>query len=258
MQRKKLIGININLGSYSSFVDNIIDLATSTRHSGYICIANVHMIMEAYKSAPFAEIVNNAELVTPDGMPLRWALRLLYGIHQERIAGMDLLSDLLFAVERKKIPVAFYGGAPEMLKKARLYFEKSHPHLILANIYSPPFRTLTAEEDEEIIHKLNESGARLVFVILGCPKQEKWMASMQTRIQAVMIGIGGALPVLAGIYKRAPIWMQKTGLEWLFRLGQEPRRLFKRYATTNSLFIYVLLKEKFKRKKKFSGEMADE
>ena len=125
-------------------------------------------------------------------------------------------------------------------------------------MYSPPFRALSLEEEDRIVYMLNESGARLVFVILGCPKQEKWMASMQTRIQAVMIGIGAALPVLAGIHKRAPRWMQKTGLEWFYRLVQEPRRLFKRYATTNTLFLYVLLKERFARHRKLSGTTIEE
>ncbi|HCL83776.1 MAG TPA: hypothetical protein DIC22_07370, partial [Chitinophagaceae bacterium] len=114
-----------------------------------------------------------------------------------------------------------------------------------------------ALEDEEIIQMFNESGARLIFVVLGCPKQEKWMASMQNRIHGITIGIGAALPVLAGVYKRAPIWMQKSGLEWLYRLGQEPRRLFKRYATTNSLFLYLLLREKFRIGKNLPEETTD-
>ena len=249
MDRKRLIDIDIDMGSYSYFVDHIIDRASSSNHSGYICVANVHMLIEAYQSPAFAEIVNGAYLITPDGVPLKWAFKLLHGIAQERIAGMDLLSDLLYAAEKQNVPVAFYGGKSEMLEKARIYLEKTYPSLVIAHMYSPPFRALGTEEENEIIRNINASGARLVFVILGCPKQEKWMASMQNRIQAVMIGIGGALPVLVGVYKRAPGWMQSAGLEWLFRLGQEPKRLFKRYATTNSIFLYLLLREKFKRRK---------
>lgn len=250
MERKKLIGIDINLGTYSDFVGQIIDRASSTDHSGYICVANVHMLIEAYQSPAFADVVNGAYLATPDGMPLLWAFKLLHGIDQERIAGMDLLSDLLFAAEKNKIPVGFYGGKSEMLDKARVYLKTVYPELMIAHAISPPFRTLTAEEENEIVRNINESGARLIFVILGCPKQEKWMANMQNKIHAVMIGIGGALPVLAGVYKRAPEWMQQAGLEWLFRLGQEPKRLFKRYATTNSIFVYLLIREKFKRNKR--------
>ncbi len=257
MRRKKLFGVNINLGDYSSFVETIISQASSEGYSGYVCVANVHMLMEAYHSDRFTQILNRASLVTPDGIPLRWALRFLFGIKQDRVAGMDLLSDLLIAAERQKIPVGIYGGAQEMLDKARVYFEKKYPGLVLAKIYSPPFRPLTALEDEEIIQMFNESGARLIFVVLGCPKQEKWMASMQNRIHGITIGIGAALPVLAGVYKRAPIWMQKSGLEWFYRLGQEPRRLFKRYATTNSLFLYLLLREKFRIGKNIPEEMTD-
>ncbi len=252
MRRKKLICVNINLGSYSSFVDNIITQDSSGQYSYYVCVANVHMLVEAYKSSRFEEIINGANLVTPDGMPLIWALRFLYGIKQERVAGMDLLPDLLDAPEKKGIPVAIIGGTQEMLDKAKGYFEKYYPDLIVANMYSPPFRSLSPDEQDSIIKMLNDSGARLIFVVLGCPKQEKWMASVKGKINAVMIGIGAALPVLVGMQKRAPLWMQKSGLEWLYRLGQEPRRLFKRYAATSFLFIYLVIKEKFSFKRNHS------
>lgn len=253
MQRKQLLSIPINLGSYSSFIDNLIVLAR-TRQSHYACVANVHMLIEAYHSLSFAEVVGNAEVVTPDGQPLAWGLRFLYGIKQERVAGMDLLPDLLEAAEKQHIPVAFYGGTEALLHKTKERLEKIHPGLTIAKMHSPPFRPLTLDEESLVVKMLNDSGASIIFVALGCPKQEKWMASMQGRINAVMIGIGGALPVLAGIQKRAPNWMQQAGLEWLFRLGQEPGRLFRRYASTNSLFIYLVLKEKFFSKKLSLGE----
>jgi N-acetylglucosaminyldiphosphoundecaprenol N-acetyl-beta-D-mannosaminyltransferase len=115
-------------------------------------------------------------------------------------------------------------------------------------MYSPPFRKLTKAEDEEVVKKINSSGAALVYVVLGCPKQEKWMASMKGRIHAEMVGIGGALHVMIGLQKRAPMWMQKAGLEWFFRFSQEPKRLFKRYAVTNTRFLIMLTKELLKRK----------
>jgi N-acetylglucosaminyldiphosphoundecaprenol N-acetyl-beta-D-mannosaminyltransferase len=245
MERKRLIGCDISLGSYSSFVDAIIKQAYTGNEFFYVCVANVHMMIEAHKSHSFETIVNNADLVTPDGIPLTWALKFLYRIKQERVAGMDLLPDLLIAAEKKKIPIAFYGGTEEMLNKARIYFEKTYPDIIVANMYSPPFRPLSADEEIKVIKMLNDSGARIIFVVLGCPKQEKWMASMQGKINAVLIGIGGALPVLVGIQKRAPVWMQKRGLEWFYRLSQEPGRLFMRYLETNFLFIYLILKKKF-------------
>jgi N-acetylglucosaminyldiphosphoundecaprenol N-acetyl-beta-D-mannosaminyltransferase len=121
--------------------------------------------------------------------------------------------------------------------------DRHYPNLHIRGLYSPPFRALTPEEEERTIERINSSGAKLLFVVLGCPKQEQWMASMAGRINAVMIGIGGALPVLIGMQKRAPKWMQRAGLEWLFRLLQEPRRLFKRYFVTNSVFLYLLSRE---------------
>lgn len=245
MNRKKLIGCEISLGSYSSFVDSIINQAASGKEFFYVCVANVHMMIEAHQSSSFETIVNNADLVTPDGIPLTWALKFLYGIKQERVAGMDLLPDLLMAAEKKEIPIAFYGGTEEMLDKAKAHFGETYPNINVASMYSPPFRPLAAEEETEIIKMLNDSGARIIFVVLGCPKQEKWMASMHGKLNAVLIGIGGALPVLVGMQKRAPVWMQKKGLEWFYRLSQEPGRLFMRYLVTNFLFIYLILKKKF-------------
>jgi N-acetylglucosaminyldiphosphoundecaprenol N-acetyl-beta-D-mannosaminyltransferase len=250
MKTKELIHMKISLGSYKNFVENLMRLARF-KQSSYVCVANVHMFVESYKSESFKKIVNNAVVVTPDGQPLTLGLRFLYGIKQERVAGMDLLPDLLASAEELKIPVAFYGGTQEMLDRTAIYLKNNYPRLLVPKLFSPPFRTLTPEEELPVIDMLNQSGAGIIFVVLGCPKQEKWMSSMQNRVQALMIGIGGALPVLVGMQKRSPVWMQRRGLEWLFRLSQEPRRLFKRYATTNSYFIYLLLKEKFSRRKRY-------
>ncbi len=243
METKQLLNIKISLGPYKSFVELLIGLA-GREISEYVCVANVHMLIEAYKDNSYLSIVNNGVMVTPDGEPLTWGLKFLYGIRQERVAGMDLLPDLLAAAEKQNTSVGFYGSTEDLLKRTNEHLKKKYPKLQVAKLYSPPFRMMTPEEDFEIIKMFNESGARIIFVILGCPKQEKWMASMKDRIHAVMIGVGGALPVLIGVQKRAPLWMQHAGLEWLFRLGQEPRRLFKRYTTTNSMFIYLLIKQK--------------
>jgi N-acetylglucosaminyldiphosphoundecaprenol N-acetyl-beta-D-mannosaminyltransferase len=175
---------------------------------------------------------------------LTWALNRLYGIKQERVAGMDLLPDLLSLSSEHSIPIFFYGSTEEVLSQTQEYIKTYYPKIPFTGVYSPPFRPLTVDEECEVIDKINTSGARIIFVSLGCPKQEKWMASMKGRINGVMIGIGGALPVLLGVQKRAPRWMRKCGLEWLFRLLQEPKRLFKRYFYTNTKFIYLILREK--------------
>jgi N-acetylglucosaminyldiphosphoundecaprenol N-acetyl-beta-D-mannosaminyltransferase len=246
MQKHSLISISLSLGSYADFINEIIGLANEDECSEYICVANVHMLVETYKDKRFAGIVNNAVITTTDGVPLTWGLKWLYGIRQERISGMDLLPDLLRVASQQSIPVFFYGGTENILATISDYVKTHYSTKIFAGSYSPPFRNLTSDEEMDVIDRINRSGAKLVFVSLGCPKQERWMASMKGRIKAMMIGVGAAFSVLSGVQKRAPIWMQKSGLEWLYRLVQEPKRLFKRYLTTNSIYIFILIKTKIK------------
>ncbi|MGI8584568.1 MAG: WecB/TagA/CpsF family glycosyltransferase [Chitinophagaceae bacterium] len=245
MEQKKIIDFKVSIGKYSTFIDYILYLATQSSSSN-VFVANAHMFVEAYNNNDFKRIVNEADVVTPDGVPLSWSLKLLHGIKQERVAGMDLLPDLLRTFSLHRLPVYFYGGTPGLLEETEKYLKKVYPDLPIAGSYSPPFRELTDEEALAVKEQINNSKARAVFVILGCPKQEKWMASMKGKINAVMLGFGGALPVLIGIHKRAPVWMQRNGLEWLYRFLQEPKRLWKRYLITNMFFIYLLIKEKIK------------
>lgn len=240
--KKALVNFCISTGKYQLFIDTITEMARQ-RRSSYVCFANVHMFSEAYWSEDFMRTVNGADIVAPDGQPLKWMLRLLYGIKQDRVAGMDALPDLLQRMEQENLPVYFYGGTQEMLDKTASFLKENYPALKVAGLYSPPFRELTAEEENEIVSNINQSAPGLVFVFLGCPKQEKWMGRMRGRVQAVMAGVGGAIPVAIGMQKRAPVWMRKAGLEWLFRFFQEPKRLYKRYLVTNSLFIRLMLKE---------------
>ena len=241
VKKLSLFNIAVSTGSYKQFVETIMTSADS-RMSQYTCVANVHMLVEAQNDRDFSSVVTNADIIAPDGMPLSWALRLLYGVRQERVAGMDLLPDLLRQAESTSTPVFFYGGNEELLDKTKAHLDQHYTALNIAGMYSPPFRDLTFTEESDVVQRINTSGAKLVFVILGCPKQEKWMACMKGKINAMMIGVGGALPVMIGMQKRAPKWMQKLSLEWLFRLGQEPRRLFKRYAITNSFFMLLFVK----------------
>jgi len=233
-----LISIPISEGTYAEFISSIVTLAKS-KISSYVCVANVHMLITAYFDAGFAKVVKSADLVTPDGMPIAKAVKSIHGINQERVAGMDLLQDLLPAAEEKDIPVYFYGGTPDMLENTTSYVKQHYEKLRIAGTYSPPFRALEEDEEQEIANRINATGAGIVFVALGCPKQERWMASMKGKVNVVMVGIGGALAVLAGEKKRAPVWMQKNSLEWLYRLMQEPRRLIKRYFVTNLMFLYL-------------------
>jgi N-acetylglucosaminyldiphosphoundecaprenol N-acetyl-beta-D-mannosaminyltransferase len=246
MKKMQVLNFPISIGKYQDYIEYIIHSA-NTGVGEYIYVANVHMVVEAFWNKSFSEKVRKAVVVTPDGKPLTWALRLLYGIKQDRVAGMDVLPALLKRSEKTQLPVYIYGGTESLLQKTSQYLNSHYPDLVINGLYSPPFRELTGEEETRTIERINASGAKLVFVVLGCPKQEQWMASMAGRINATMIGIGGALPVMVGLQKRAPKWMQDAGLEWLFRLLQEPRRLFKRYAVSNSVFLYLLSRELVKK-----------
>ncbi len=237
-----LLDIPVNIGTYNEFVQKILYTAQHKK-KGYACIANVHTLVESHRSKQFAKDIWNATLITPDGKPLSWALKLIYGIQQDRVAGMDLLPDLIQESAKKNMSVYFYGGTADGLSITKKYMTDNFPGLIVKGGYSPPFRKLSEAEEEEVVTKINDADADILFVVLGCPKQEAWMAKMSGRINSFMIGVGGALPVMIGLQKRAPVWMQNTGFEWLFRLMQEPKRLFKRYAVTNSLFILLLLKK---------------
>ncbi len=242
----RLKNFKLTTGSYQWFVNTIIDWAAQ-RRSAMICVANVHMFIEAQNNDAFLQMINSADMVTPDGKPICWALKLLTGVNQERVAGMDLLPSLLQQLEAKKLSAYFYGGSQQMLDSTLAYLSVNNPGLKIAGSYSPPFRNLQEAETTAIIDTINKTTPHILFVVLGCPKQENWMHQNRHRLHTVSIGVGGALPVLTGMQKRSPKWMQDAGFEWLYRLGQEPRRLFKRYATTNSRFIGIVAKEGFKK-----------
>ncbi len=216
---------------------------SKVRCSKVVCIANVHMLVEAYQHSNFAVVLKSADLVTPDGMPLVWMLRLLGVSDQDRVAGMDVLLATCKSAVKEGVSVFFLGSQDSILERIRLRLNQDFPNLQIAAMQSLPFRPLTSEEDEEIVQKVNASGAGIVFVSLGCPKQELWMSEHKDRIQAVMIGLGGAFPVYAGIHKRAPQIIRSTGFEWLYRLMQEPRRLWGRYISTIPLFMWLALKQ---------------
>lgn len=195
--------------------------------------------MESYDSAEFQQVMNEADLVTPDGMPLVWGLRLLGQRDASRVYGPDLMHLVLEKAEREGIPVGFYGVSEPVLERLTGIVRARFPELRIAYAFSPPFRPLTPEEDREVISTINASEARILFIGLGNPKQEKWMAAHRGQVQAVMVGVGAAFDFLAGSKKQAPRWMMPLGLEWLFRLCTEPRRLWKRYLKHNPRFLWL-------------------
>lgn len=215
----------------------------AARESRYVCICNVHSVVTTTQDIEFKIAVNNADLSTPDGAPIAWALRQFGHAAQERINGPDLMLKYLAQAEQLGQTVFFYGSTETTLSQLRTALTARFPRLRIGGTCSPPFRPLTKQEDEEIIDMINNSGANVVFVGLGCPKQEIWMAEHRGRIRAVMIGVGAAFDYHSGIVKRAPLWWQQHGLEWLYRLGSEPRRLFPRYLVTNTLFLVGFLRQ---------------
>lgn len=237
-----IISTNISTGKYPFFIDELI-LISATKISSYVCVCNVHMLIEANDSKNFSCVVNGADIVTPDGKPVAKALEWLYGIEQPRVAGMDLIETLFMEIAKQRLKVFLYGSTQEVLEKMTNKARKQFPGLNIVGIWSPPFRRLSSEEDQSEVEEINSCNPDFVFVALGCPKQEIWMADHKDKVNSCMIGFGGAFPVYAGIVNRSPEWMQKNGLEWLYRLLKDPKRLWKRYFYTNTKFIVLLAKQ---------------
>jgi N-acetylglucosaminyldiphosphoundecaprenol N-acetyl-beta-D-mannosaminyltransferase len=233
---RSVLGASIDVVSWEMALARIANWADK-RESRYVCLCNAHSIVSTKGDQGFAEAVEGADMATPDGMPVAWMLRRFGFADQERVSGPDLMWRYCADAERRGEAVYFFGCSVETLAKLRTRLTEAFPRLVVAGMHSPPYRPLTESEDEELINSINGSGAHVVFVSLGCPKQEKWMAEHRGRIEAVMIGVGAAFSYHAGTLKRAPAWMRNHGLEWLHRLASEPRRLWKRYLVTNTMFI---------------------
>ena len=216
---------------------NLIISWAEQRLSRYVCVATVNNVMEAYDSSAFRRVMNEADLVTPDGMPVVWALKSLGHRAATRVYGPDLTPIVLNKAAKTGIPVGFYGAAPEVLELLVERIRNAYPALKIVYVFSPPFRALSNEEDQQIIDAINESDARILFIGLNTPKQDSWMAAHRSRVEVVMVGVGAAFDFLAGAKAQAPRWMMGLGLEWLFRLATEPRRLWKRYLKHNPRFI---------------------
>lgn len=211
------------------------------RMSATVCVANVHMLMESRHNQQLKTALDRANMVTPDGMPLAWAMRALGVENQDRVAGMDIFLAVCEECSQKGVSIFLLGSTQEVLDKMQARLKTDFPNLKVAGVESPPFRPLTAQEDAELTQRINDSGAGFTFLSLGCPKQECWMSAHKGKIKSVMVGIGGVFPIYAGLQKYAPNWVRNSGLEWSYRLLQEPKRLFKRYFTTIPPFIFLAL-----------------
>ncbi len=235
---KYILATQVHATSYKDTSDRIIIWAKN-KTSCYIVAANVHVVMTAYWQLRYQQIINRAALVTPDGMPLVWALRLLGVSKQTRVYGPDLMLILCEKAALGGIPIYLYGGTEAVLAKLQTNLKQRFPTLVIAGVHSPPFQPLTPAEETADINRIHDSGAAIVLVGLGCPKQEEWMARQHGLLQAVMVGVGAAFSFHSGDVSQSPRWMMKLGLEWLYRFAMEPRRLWRRYLVNNPAFVVL-------------------
>lgn len=239
---RHILGVRVDATTYRDATRQILEWARAGE-SAYVCCASVNNIMEAHDSPEFGDVMNGADLVTSDGMPLVWLLRLLGVREATRVYGPDLTPAVLAAAADSRVPVGFYGGSPAVLAELVRRVTARFPALNIAYAESPPFRPATREEDERTTQAIADSGARIVFIGLNTPKQDRWMHAHRGRVPAVMLGVGAAFDFLAGSKPQAPRWMQRSGLEWIFRLATEPRRLWRRYLRHNPRFALLAFSE---------------
>jgi N-acetylglucosaminyldiphosphoundecaprenol N-acetyl-beta-D-mannosaminyltransferase len=198
--------------------------------------------METYDFLSFRDVVNNADIVIPDGRPIYWALRLLGYKEASQIRGQDITNELCSISDKEALSLGFYGGSSDkVLQKVKDNLLIKYPNIKINYMYSPPFRSLTESENRQIISNINEAKPDILFVGIGCPKQEIWMANNKGEIEAVMLGVGAVFDFISGEKSHAPKWMQKVGLEWFFRLLSEPNRLWKRYLKQNPRFLFYFI-----------------
>jgi len=239
-----VLDVGISTGSRGEFFCEF-DRLSDHRTSAYVCFVNVHMLMEAQQNHEFREIVNAADVACPDGLPVAQSVAWIYAMRQRQIAGPDTLPELMNLANLTGKKIFVLGSTPDVLNAFKKRADADYGDELVVGVASPPFRNLTPEEDQALVDQINASKADMIFVALGCPKQEKWMQAHRGRVNGCMFGLGYAIPVYAGIESRAPRWMIERGLEWAFRLSSSPRRLLGRYVRTNSAFLLQIMRTSF-------------
>lgn len=237
----RILGVNIAVTNMAQTVQYIENNLEELRGK-YICVSNVHTTVMAHDNPAYRNVQNSAAIALPDGKPLSVVSRKRGYTEAERVTGPDLMGEL-FARENG-LKHFFYGDKEETLQILQQKLKEKYPDIQIAGMISPPFRSLSQEEEKAYIQQINDSGADIIWIGLGAPKQENWMYEHQGMFQGVMIGVGAGFSYHAGLIKRAPEWMQKMSLEWFYRLMQDPVRLFKRYFTTNLKFMLLEAKDK--------------
>lgn len=232
-----IMGVNIaaiNMEWLLEFTEkNIKDLS-----GDYMCVSNVHTTVTSYEDKEYCDIQNSGIMAIPDGGPLSTVGRKRGYREMQRTTGPSYMGEILKVSRECGYRHYFYGSTQETLDKLKIVLEREYPGVQIAGMYSPPFRTLHAEEDLAIVEEINSSHPDFLWIGLGAPKQEKWMATHQGKVEGFMVGVGAGFDYLAGNIERAPQWMQKINMEWFYRLIQDPKRLFSRYWQTNTRFIW--------------------
>lgn len=235
-QKRPVLGIGVSVTDYDEAVSAIMGAVRRGR-GAVVTALPVHGIVTAAADARLREQVARFELVVPDGQPVRWALNLLHAARlADRVYGPELMLRLCARAAEEGVPIYLYGSLPEVLERLQSALSARFPELTIAGAESPPFRPLTPEEDRAAVERIEASGAGLVFLGLGCPRQDEFAAAHRATLRAVQVCVGAAFDFHSGNKRMAPPWMQRHGLEWLFRLHEEPGRLWRRYLVTNSVF----------------------
>ena len=232
-----VLGVNIDAVDYEYAVTRIIE-AAHNRHPLAVSALAVHGVMTGYQDIIHRRRLNGLDLVVPDGQPVRWALKWLHGKPlPDRVYGPLLTLKTIEQAAIEQVPIYFYGSKPETLDRLTQNLKKTYPSLLIAGKEPSRFRQISEEEKQEVIQRIKASGARLVFVGLGCPRQEVWVYEYRDALSMPLLAVGAAFDFHAGTLPQAPPWMQKNGLEWLYRLVQEPGRLWRRYMILNPLYL---------------------
>lgn len=243
LQHCEILKTNINVTNMSDTIKYIAGHLDDLRGK-YICVSNVHTTVMSYENEEYRKIQNGAAMALPDGAPLSSYSRRKGYKQAQRVTGPDLMLELFAISKEKGYRHYFYGATEETLQSMKEVLERDYPGIQIAGMYAPPFRALTPQEDAQIVAKINESRPDFIWIGLGAPKQEEWMYQHMGQLQGVLIGVGAGFDYLAGYIKRAPRWMQRMSLEWLYRLLQDPKRLWRRYFTSNVKFICLTRMDK--------------
>ena len=233
-----VLGVHYTVTTIPEAVRGVIS-SISELTGQYICFSNVHTTVMAHDDESYREILNHAAYAFPDGNPIAKQIAKSGYPAVERVAGPDFMTKMFEETANTDIKHYFYGSSEKTIANLKIQLEQRYPGIQIAGMVSPPFRALTPEEDEAAVKAINDSGASLIWIGLGAPKQEKWMSAHQGKVNGVMLGVGAGFDFHAGTIKRAPVLFQKLGLEWLYRLSQDPKRLFKRYLETNTRFLWL-------------------